>query len=196
MFNQNKEKVADPTKALRANIRAGMPKREAFAKFKADQGDVIRGSMIAAMLPDADSIKKYGWMMYLMLALYWVPILGLYVASAMQGNFAVIWGHFFWPSVVTYFLVRHSAVSYYFFIFLLLHTFYVAVNSNVPQPLFVPLVGLYCAGICILTYYAKLRLYPYQSFFHQKKNYDDTYVYTAEPELTSQPVAKKRKRRK
>ncbi|TCS40186.1 hypothetical protein [Reinekea marinisedimentorum] len=195
MFKKSTDKAVDPTKALRSDILSGMPKHEAFSKYRAAQGEPIRGSMIAAMLPDAADRASSRWLVYLMLALYWVPILGLYTASALQGNFAVIWGHFFWPTVVTYFLIRHSSVSYYFFIFLLLHTFYVAFNSNVPNPLFVPLVGLYCAGLTVLTVYTKMRLYPYQSFFHQKKNPNDTYVYTAEKDEVK-PVAQKRRKRR
>ena len=196
MFKKSTDKAIDPTKVLRADILSGMPKHDAFHKYRAAQGEPVRGSMVAAMLPDAADRARYRWLVFLMLALYWVPIAGLYISSALQGNLAVIWGHFFWPSVVTWFLLRHSTVSYYFFIFLLLHTFYVAFHSNVPEPLFVPLVGLYCAGLIVLTVYTKLRLYPYQSFFHQKKNLNDTYVYTSEPEGHVKPAPKKRRRRK
>ncbi len=185
----------DPIKQLKIDARAGVPKREAFSKYVASGSDIFRGSMTLAMSPDRQDIKNNRWLVILMLSLYWLPILALYIASAIQGNYSVIFGHFFWPTLVTYFLIRNSAISYYVFIYVIAHEVYVAFNSHIDHPLFLPFVVIYCAILIAIVILTKLRLYPYQSFFHQRKNEDGTYVYTGEAEVIEKKKVSRKKKR-
>ncbi|MFT6924493.1 MAG: hypothetical protein ACJAZP_000051 [Psychromonas sp.] len=175
-----KDKVLTPTKQMQKDVRTGGSKHQAFSRYLSAGGQPEPGSMALAMIPDKATVEQYGWMNILILLMYWLPIGSLYAAGAfMQGNFYL--GHLLVPMIVTYFLLRKSAVSYYFFIYLSAKPIYEAFNTNTDNNLFLSFVTVYCSILIVLTIKTKLRLFPYQSFFQQKKKSDGTFVFTAEP---------------
>jgi hypothetical protein len=184
-------KKEDPIRQLKADVQQGKTKHEAFNRYLAENGEAIRGSMTLAMIPDESDLEKNRWLKVGMLAMYWVPIMGLYIASALQGNFAVFFGHFLWPTLVTILVIRNSAFGYYFFLYIVAHEIYVAFNSNIENAWFLPLTVIYCLAILGLTVFTKLRMYPYQSFFHQTKNPDRTFVFSSSSDLKEKPTFKR-----
>ncbi|MFT6984830.1 MAG: hypothetical protein ACJAT7_000631 [Psychromonas sp.] len=174
-----KDKILPPIKQMQRDVKTGGCKYEAFARYQASGGQAVSGSMALAMIPDKTAVEKYGWMNKLILLMYWLPIGSLYVAGAiMQGNYYL--GHLLVPMIVTYFVLKKSAISYYFFIYLSVNIIYQAFNSNTDNNLFLPFVTLYCSVLILLTIKTKLRLFPYQSFFQQRKKSDGTFIFTSE----------------
>jgi len=176
-----KNKVLSPIKQLQQDVKAGNSKYNAFVQYQSAGGQPEPGSLALAMIPDKATVKQYGWMNSLILAMYWLPIGSLYIAGAlMQGNLYL--GHLIVPIIVTYFMLKKSTLSYYFFIYLSGKVIYEAFNSSSDNNFFLSGVIVYCCILILLTIKTKLKLFPYQSFFHQKKKPDGTFVFTAEPE--------------
>ncbi|HEY5715315.1 MAG TPA: hypothetical protein VIS54_02785 [Psychromonas sp.] len=174
-----KDKVLSPIKQMQQDVKNGGSKYLAFSRYQSAGGQPGPGSMALAMIPDKAAIEQYGWMNTLILLMYWLPIASLYAAGAfMQGNLYL--GHLLVPMIVTYFVLKKSAISYYFFIYLSAKVIYEAFNSSTDNNLFLSLVTVYCSVLIVLTIKTKLRLFPYQSFFHQKKKSDGTFVFTSE----------------
>lgn len=193
-----KEKVLTPIQKMQKDVKAGENKHKAWESYLATGGDIKQGSMALAMVADKAAVEKYGWMNYLILAMYWVPYGGLYLVNAVQGSFSLTIGHFFflWPVIMTYFVWKRSAVSYYFFLYIIgRETYLAATRWTFDNALVTPTIIVYGVALFALAIATKMMFFSYQSFFHQKKNPDGTYVYTAEPKQEA-PVAKKRKRRK
>jgi len=176
-----KDKVLPPIKQMQKDVKTGGGKHQAFARYRTSGGQPEPGSMALAMIPDKAAVEQYGWMNWLILLMYWLPIGSLYAAGAiMQGNLYL--GHLLVPMIVTYFVLKKSAVSYYFFIYLSAKVIYEAFNSSSDNKLFLSFVAVYCAILIVLTIKTKMSLFPYQSFFQQKKKSDGTFVFTSEPE--------------
>ncbi|WP_372882973.1 hypothetical protein [Psychromonas sp.] len=176
-----KDKFLPPIKQMQQDVKTGSCKYKAFAKYQSAGGQPEPGSLALAMIPDRTTVEQYGWMNVLILLMYWLPMGGLYVAGAlMQGNLYL--GHLIVPIIVTYFVLKKSTFSYYFFIYLSGRVIYEAFNSSSDNSLFLSGVTVYCCLLILLTIKTKLTLFPYQNFFHQKKKPDGTFVFTAEPE--------------
>jgi hypothetical protein len=175
-----KDKVLSPIKQMQQDVKNGDSKYKAFARYQSAGGQPEPGSMALAMLPDKAAVKQYGWMNILILLMYWLPVGSLYAVGAfMQGNFYL--GHLLVPMIVTYFVLKKSAISYYFFIYLSAKVIYEAFNSSSDNNLFLSLVTVYCTILIVLTIKTKLTLFSYQSFFQQKKKPDGTFFFTSEP---------------
>ncbi|PKH02868.1 hypothetical protein CXF72_09465 [Psychromonas sp. MB-3u-54] len=175
-----KDKVLSPIKRMQQDVKNGDSKHKAFARYLSAGGQPEPGSMALAMIPDKAAVKQYGWMNILILLMYWLPVGSLYAVGAfMQGNFYL--GHLLVPMIVTYFVLKKSAISYYFFIYLSAKVIYEAFNSSSDNNLFLSLVTVYCTVLIVFTIKTKLTLFSYQSFFQQKKKPDGTFVFTSEP---------------
>ncbi len=165
---------------LKKDYFSGISKLEAFRGYKAASGSAIRGSLFLATYVDKDPDLHSFKLSKLFLFYFWISFGALTVLSINNaGEFGILIG-MLWPAAATVLILRKNIIGYIMFgWFLIQDILDVFIRLDAPIWFVASWVCIFSFAIYVLVR-AKLRMFPYQSLFHMKKNKDGTFVFTNE----------------
>lgn len=171
-------------KAIERLLKEGLGKKECFDKLVSEGKAPKDIAKKLSMIPDAAQQTKYNShiivLIVMILGTWFLNLLGAYIEFGYNPAMFLMLFPLALDLAISYMIYKKQPFGFFLLlIFVLRGIFMAAANSNLsPEELLVGLIpGL---AIFILAIYLKIRLFPYQSFIHTKKDGDGIPVFTAE----------------
>ncbi|MDD3598032.1 hypothetical protein [Sulfuricurvum sp.] len=172
---------------LKRDIKSGMSKEEAFDSYKQRGGEnTKRASMYLAYRSDPQLLKKYSIANYVLIFLFSLRTLTIALTGLTALASLPYWGvpvliiELGLYIAVLYFLWKGNAGAYFAVLILTLNPLMYSIGAFLNESSMATIASMIIfALVFVLAIYIKLKLFPFQSFLHTKKDVDGNSVFSS-----------------
>lgn len=188
-------KIRKQMKQLKDDIKSGMSKEEAFESYKQRGGDnTKKASTYLSYRPDPQLLKKYSIANYVLIFLFSLRTLaiaftsiGMLINSSYLGVlipvFLIELGLYI---AVLFFLFRGIAGAYFAVIILTMNPLIKSIGAFLNETSMATVAPMVItASVIVLAIYIKLKLFPFQSFLHGKKDSDGNRIFNSTEQVVN-----------